>query len=79
MKDTLEKATEPNMNLEGYLKHAYEHPIFKASMEDDDEEELSAEKWETDCVPVPTKRQSRRNTPVPSKAGSAGVPDLPSP
>ncbi|KAK4284334.1 hypothetical protein QN277_001182 [Acacia crassicarpa] len=79
MKDTLEKATEPNMNLEGYLKHAYEHPVFKASMEGDEEEEITVEKWETDCVPVPTKRQSRRNTPVPSKTGSAGVPDLPSP
>ncbi|XP_054787378.1 calcium permeable stress-gated cation channel 1-like [Prosopis cineraria] len=79
MKDTLEKATEPNMNLEGYLNHAYLHPVFKASMEDDDDEEKSAEKWETDCVPVPTKRQSRRNTPLPSKTGSDGVQDLPSP
>lgn len=79
MKDTLENATEPNMNLEGYLNHAYLHPVFKASMEDDDDEEKSAEKWETDCVPVPTKRQSRRNTPLPSKTGSDGVQDLPSP
>ncbi|KAF7811200.1 calcium permeable stress-gated cation channel 1-like [Senna tora] len=80
MKDILEKATEPNLNLKGYLEHAYVHPVFKASMEDDEEDdERGSEKWETDSVPVPTKRQSRRNTPLPSKTGSDGHQDLPEP
>lgn len=80
MKDTLEKVTEPNLNLKGYLQHAYAHPIFKASMEDgEEEEEITSAQWETDSVPVPTKRQSRRNTPLPSKASSKGHQDLPEP
>ncbi|XP_051142744.1 CSC1-like protein At4g02900 isoform X2 [Andrographis paniculata] len=29
MKDTIEKATEGNFNLKGYLKDAYVHPVFK--------------------------------------------------
>ncbi|PPR83114.1 hypothetical protein GOBAR_AA37600 [Gossypium barbadense] len=28
-KDTLERATEPNLNLRAYLKDAYVHPVFK--------------------------------------------------
>ena len=30
-KDTLEKATEPNLNLKLYLQDAYVHPVFKGS------------------------------------------------
>ncbi|KAK1398987.1 Calcium-dependent channel [Heracleum sosnowskyi] len=30
VKDTLEKATEPNFNLKAYLEEAYIHPVFKA-------------------------------------------------
>lgn len=29
VKDTLERATEPNLNLKAYLKDAYVHPVFK--------------------------------------------------
>lgn len=29
MKDTLERATEPNLYLKGYLQNAYVHPVFK--------------------------------------------------
>ena len=29
MKDTLERATEPNLNLKAYLQDAYIHPVFK--------------------------------------------------
>lgn len=31
VKDTLEKATEPNFNLKVYLEEAYIHPVFKAA------------------------------------------------
>lgn len=32
-KDTLERATEPNLNLKLYLQDAYVHPVFRGSME----------------------------------------------
>ncbi|KAG4394616.1 hypothetical protein AAZX31_20G059600 [Glycine max] len=77
MKDTLERATEPNLNLKGYLQNAYVHPVFKDSMDDDDDEEdrLSID-LETESVTVRTKRQSRRNTPLPSKNNDASSPSL---
>ncbi|KAE8666914.1 hypothetical protein F3Y22_tig00112471pilonHSYRG00011 [Hibiscus syriacus] len=31
IKDTLERATEPNFNLKAYLKDAYKHPVFKGT------------------------------------------------
>lgn len=71
MKDTLERAREPNLNLKGYLQTAYIHPIFKD--EDDDEDDGINGKLD-DSVMVPTKRQSRRNTPVPSKVSGASSP-----
>ncbi|KAI4298736.1 hypothetical protein L6164_032259 [Bauhinia variegata] len=78
IKDTLERATEPGLNLKAYLQHAYVHPVFKASLEDDDEVEEIAEKWENESVTVPTKRQSRRNTPLPSRiSGASSPPSLP--
>ncbi|XP_059437687.1 calcium permeable stress-gated cation channel 1-like [Corylus avellana] len=77
MKDTLERAREPNLNLKGYLQNAYIHPIFKACEDDEDEEEVLNEKWENESVIVPTKRQSRRNTPIPSKVSGGSSPSLP--
>lgn len=74
MKDTLERAREPNLNLKGYLRNAYIHPVFKG--EDDDDDALF-EKEENENVLVLTKRQSRRNTPVPSKMSGASSPSLP--
>ncbi|CAL5409465.1 unnamed protein product [Camellia sinensis] len=76
MKDTLERAREPNLNLKGYLLNAYIHPIFKASDDDDEDEEIN-EKWDQESVLVPTKRQSRKNTPLPSKISSNSSPSLP--
>ncbi|PSR98410.1 Calcium permeable stress-gated cation channel like [Actinidia chinensis var. chinensis] len=76
MKDTLERATEPNLNLKGYLQNAYIHPVFK-SCDDDKEDEEDNEKWEEESVLVPTKRQSCRNTPLPSKMSSNSSPSLP--
>ncbi|XWS12875.1 hypothetical protein CRYUN_Cryun37aG0127900 [Craigia yunnanensis] len=74
MKDTLERAREPNLNLKPYLHNAYIHPVFK---EDDDDEEEFNIKLENESVIVPTKRQSRRNTPVPSRISGASTPSLP--
>lgn len=76
-KDTLERAKEPNLNLKGYLQNAYVHPIFKA-IEDEEDDEINDDKWENESVIVPTKRQSRRNTPAPSKiSGASSPPSLP--
>lgn len=75
MKDTLERVREPNLNLKGYLQNAYIHPDFKGHDDDSDDEEL--EKWQHESVLVPTKRQSRRNTPLPSKYSGSSSPSLP--
>ncbi|XP_041028338.1 calcium permeable stress-gated cation channel 1-like [Juglans microcarpa x Juglans regia] len=66
MKDTLERAREPNLNLKAYLQNSYIHPVFKACVEDEVKEVDDDEKWETESVLVPTKRHSQRNTPAPS-------------
>ncbi|KAG6529091.1 hypothetical protein ZIOFF_011285 [Zingiber officinale] len=73
MKDTLEHAREPNLNLKAYLSNAYLHPVFK---DDEENEDILASDDEKDCdsVLVPTKRQSRRNTPIPSKHGLSSPP-----
>ncbi|TYJ12890.1 hypothetical protein E1A91_A10G011900v1 [Gossypium mustelinum] len=73
MKDTLERAREPNLNLKPYLQNAYIHPVFK---EEDEEDEFDF-KSENESVLVPTKRQSRRSTPAPSRISGASSPSLP--
>ncbi|XP_058095114.1 calcium permeable stress-gated cation channel 1-like [Magnolia sinica] len=76
MKDTLERTKEPNLNLKAYLLNAYIHPVFK-DREDDDSFSIT-EDFEQQNVLVPTKRQSRKNTPVPSKySGSSSPSSLP--
>lgn len=75
MKDTLERAKEPNLNLKGYLQSAYVHPVFRDC--DDDEDNESIDKGENESVIVPTKRHSRRNTPVPSRMTGGSSPSLP--
>ncbi|KAE8659772.1 CSC1-like protein [Hibiscus syriacus] len=75
MKDTLERAREPNFNLKPYLQNAYIHLVFKDN--DDEVEEQFSNKLEDESVLVPTKRQSRRNTPVPSKISGASSPSFP--
>ncbi|XP_062201071.1 calcium permeable stress-gated cation channel 1-like isoform X2 [Phragmites australis] len=73
-KDTLERARDPGFDLKGYLMNAYIHPVFK----DDDHEKFSvADEPEAEQVLVATKRQSRRNTPVPSKYNGSESPSLP--
>lgn len=77
MKDTLERAREPNLNLKGYLQNAYIHPVFKDEDDSDSEDDNgeSLEKYEQELVP--TKRQSRKNTPVPSKISNGSSPSIP--
>jgi calcium permeable stress-gated cation channel len=64
VKDTLERATEPTLDLKAYLKDAYIHPVFQSgeqtfrSMDDDVEEKNSL---------VPTKRTSQRGSPSNSR------------
>ncbi|KAK3021955.1 hypothetical protein RJ639_046154 [Escallonia herrerae] len=76
IKDRLERAREPNLNVRGYLQNAYIHPNFKDD-DDDNEGEEPNEKWEKETVLVPSKRQSRRDTPVPSKISGGSSPSLP--
>ncbi|CAN8325568.1 unnamed protein product [Cochlearia groenlandica] len=76
MKDTLESAREPNLNLRGYLKNAYVHPVFKGD-EDDDDIDDKLGKYDDETIIVPTKRQSRRNTPAPSRISGESSPSLP--
>lgn len=74
-RDTLDQARDPNFDLKSYLWNAYIHPMLKAG---DDEDDISvADKLELDNVLVPTKRTSRRNTPVPSKYNGSSSPSLP--
>ncbi|CAN1222616.1 Calcium permeable stress-gated cation channel 1 [Linum grandiflorum] len=75
MKDTLEHAREPNLNLKGYLQQAYVHPVFKGGDDDDDEEE-DGKIGDSDTALVPTKRQSRRNTPAPSRVSAGSSPSV---
>ncbi|EOA33299.1 hypothetical protein CARUB_v10019839mg [Capsella rubella] len=64
IKDTLERAREPNLNLKGFLQNAYIHPVFKDEEyeEDDQFERLTEDSDDEDCVVVPTKRQKPRRT-----------------
>ncbi|XAR58523.1 hypothetical protein NMG60_11013951 [Bertholletia excelsa] len=57
VKDTLERATEPKLNLKTYLQNAYVHPVFRGDeaeiLETDDDEE-------DEGLPVATKRKVRK-------------------
>ncbi|KAJ4956988.1 hypothetical protein NE237_013771 [Protea cynaroides] len=67
VKDTLERATEPNFNLRNYLEDAYVHPVFKGG----DFERPAAIDEEENNPLVPTKRAlSRRSTPGESRYDS---------
>ncbi|XP_072967501.1 calcium permeable stress-gated cation channel 1-like isoform X2 [Typha angustifolia] len=75
MKDTLERAREPNLDMKAYLLNAYIHPVFK---DGEDEDDISAgDEKEYEHVLVPTKRQSRKNTPAQSKCNGSSPPSLP--
>lgn len=63
-KDTLERARERNFDLKAYLADAYLHPVFKSNEVD---KFYVADDPGAEEVIVPTKRQSRRITPVQSE------------
>ncbi|KAA8543208.1 hypothetical protein F0562_021297 [Nyssa sinensis] len=60
VKDTLERATEPTLNLKAYLQDAYVHPVF---MGGDLERPPVIDEEENNPL-VPTKRNSRRESEV---------------
>lgn len=65
VKDTLERTKEPNFNLKDFLHDAYIHPVFKDDRDTDSD--VMSQEWKEEPVIVQTKRQSRKNTPAPSK------------
>ncbi|CAA3028296.1 CSC1 At4g02900 [Olea europaea subsp. europaea] len=67
VKDTLERATEPKLNLKVYLQDAYVHPVFKGI---EFERPPVIDEEENNPL-VSTKRNSCRG----SKTGSIGSPD----
>ncbi|OMO89255.1 hypothetical protein CCACVL1_07963 [Corchorus capsularis] len=71
MKDTLERAREPNLNLKEFLNSAYSHPVFKSAEES--ESDINMEELEPEPVLIPTKRTSRKSTPLPSKKSGSSV------
>uniref|UniRef100_A0A0D9WKK4 CSC1/OSCA1-like 7TM region domain-containing protein n=1 Tax=Leersia perrieri TaxID=77586 RepID=A0A0D9WKK4_9ORYZ len=74
-KDTLERAREPTFDLKAYLANAYLHPVFRSD-EQDDKMSISEDVGMEEVI-VPTKRQSRRTTPVQSKYDGSDTLSLP--
>lgn len=70
VKDTLERAVEPNLNLRLYLQDAYKHPVFKS----DELEKPAIIDDEEDNPLIPTKRASRRGS-KPESENEAGSTD----
>lgn len=67
IKDTLERATEPHLDLKAYLKDAYLHPVFKGGEVDVDED---YDDDNNDRYLVVTKRTSRRGSQSGTQEGS---------
>ncbi|CAI0578832.1 unnamed protein product [Linum tenue] len=68
VRDTLERATEPNLNLRTYLHDAYIHPIFKHDPSEKTETMIYDD--EEDNPLVATKRSSKFVSDVSSGSGS---------
>uniref|UniRef100_A0ACD5UXB4 Uncharacterized protein n=1 Tax=Avena sativa TaxID=4498 RepID=A0ACD5UXB4_AVESA len=68
VKDTLQRANDPTLNLREYLRHAYLHPVFHGG---DMYELVAMDEEEKDPLLVATKRRSRMNTPVDSRLNSS--------
>ncbi|XP_051216477.1 CSC1-like protein At4g02900 [Lolium perenne] len=68
VKDTLQRATDPTLNLRAYLKDAYVHPVFQGG---DMYDLVAMDEEEKDPLLVATKRRSRMNTPVDSRLNSS--------
>jgi len=74
VKDTLERAIEPNLNLRHYLQDAYVHPVFKS---DEFEQQVNIDDEEENPL-IKTKRACRSSKPesdneASSAAGSTTV------
>lgn len=67
VKDTLERATEPNLDLRAYLKDVYVHPVFKDGQM---ERPVVIDEEESNPL-VPTKRNSNRDSEASSEAGAS--------
>ncbi|CAH8388057.1 unnamed protein product [Eruca vesicaria subsp. sativa] len=79
IKDSLERTREPNLDLKGFLKNAYIHPVFKdKEYKDDLHEGLIQNSDDENCVVVPTKHQSQRTTMMSSNTNSGSSQPLPS-
>ncbi|XP_031100916.1 CSC1-like protein At4g02900 [Ipomoea triloba] len=65
VRDTLERATEPNLNLKVYLQDAYVHPVFRGG------EPLSLD-VEMNSPLVTTKRSSRKSSNIGSHYSAPG-------
>ncbi|WVZ07975.1 hypothetical protein V8G54_021321 [Vigna mungo] len=65
VKDTLERAVEPNLNLRVYLQNAYVHPVFK----DNDFEKPAAVDEEEENPLIKTTRHTRRGSKSESENG----------
>jgi hypothetical protein len=68
VKDTLQRATDPTLNLRAYLKDAYVHPVFQGG---DMYDLVAMDEEEKDPLLVATKLRSRMNTPVDSRLNSS--------
>lgn len=68
IKDTLEKATEPNLDLKAYLHDAYTHPVFKPV---EAERPVFIDEEENNPL-VTTKRTSRRENGGGGGGGGGG-------
>ncbi|KAJ0834680.1 putative calcium-dependent channel, 7TM region phosphate [Helianthus annuus] len=68
MKDTLERAREPCLNVKNYLENAYVHPVFNnANRWDGIDDGVSDDEWPKEPTLVATKRSSRTTTPAQSQ------------
>ncbi|CAM0905200.1 unnamed protein product [Alopecurus aequalis] len=68
VKDTLQRANDPTLNLREYLKNAYVHPVFHNG---DMYELVAMDEEEKNPLLVATKRKARMNTPVDSRFNSS--------
>ncbi|PWA77600.1 ERD (early-responsive to dehydration stress) family protein [Artemisia annua] len=68
IKDTLERAREPCLNVKAYLENAYVHPVFyNEDRWDGSDDGISDEESQKEPPLVATKRPSRTNTPARSQ------------
>ncbi|RAL43518.1 hypothetical protein DM860_012659 [Cuscuta australis] len=77
VRDTLERATEPNLNLKMYLKDAYVHPVFKGGGEEAERGVaggVTAADEEENSPLVSTKRSSHKGSKRESHASTSTAP-----